>query len=421
MGKSLPEPLPDVAVILPHRYPFLLVDELVELEEGRRAVGVKNVSANEPYFAGHFPGQPVMPGVLICEAMAQVGGMLVYRSQNGVDGRKAIALAALDRVRFRRPVVPGDQLRVEVTALARRARAWKMRGVASVGERVVAEAELTTMEVEGEGLPRAEGRRVHPTAVVAAGAELAADVEVGPYAVIGAHVRIGSGTVIGPHAVVDGRTTIGERNRILQFASIGALPQDLKYRGEASRLEIGAGNIFREFTSVSPGTEAGGMVTRIGDHNLFMVNAHVAHDCHVGNRTILANAASLGGCVVVEDHVIVGGLAGVHQFVRLGESAILGAGTMASMDVPPFCTAAGDRARLHGLNLVGLRRRGFPAARILRLKRAYRILFQSRLKLRAAIEQARAELGSDEAVEHLLEFIEAPGRGICRARGRPAH
>jgi UDP-N-acetylglucosamine acyltransferase len=257
--------------------------------------------------------------------------------------------------------------------------------------------------------------------VVAAGAELAANVEVGPYAVIGAHVQIGSGSVVGAHAVIDGRTTIGERNRILQFASIGAPPQDLKYRGEASRLEIGADNIFREFTSVSPGTEAGGMVTRIGYRNLFMVNSHVAHDCTVGNHTILANAASLGGCVVVEDHVIVGGLAGVHQFVRLGESAILGAGTMASMDVPPFCTVAGDRARLHGLNVVGLRRRGFAAERILRLKRAYRILFQSRLGMRAAIDRVRTELGSEDAVEHLLQFIESSRRGICRSRGRAGH
>jgi len=421
MAKPPPDAWPDVTAILPHRYPFLLVDEIVEIEDGRRAVGVKNVSANEPYFAGHFPGQPVMPGVLICEAMAQVGGMLAYRSQNGVEGRRAVALAALDRVRFRRPVLPGDQLRVEVTALARRARAWKMRGVVSVGERVVAEAELTTMEVEGEALPRTENRRVHPTAIVGAGAELGAGVEVGPYAVIGAQVRIGSGSVVGPHAVVEGRTTIGERNRIMQFASIGALPQDLKYRGEPSRLEIGAENVFREFTSISPGTEAGGMVTRIGDRNLFMVNAHVAHDCQVGNRTILANAASLGGCVVVEDHVIVGGLAGVHQFVRLGESAILGAGTMASMDVPPFCTVAGDRARLHGLNLVGMRRRGFPAERVLGLKRAYRILFQSRLKMRVAIDRVRGELGGDAAVDHLLGFIESSSRGICRARGRAAH
>ena len=306
MSRPFPGPLPEVTEILPHRYPFLLVDEIVEMEDGRRAVGLKNVSANEPYFAGHFPDLPVMPGVLICEAMAQVGGMLAYRSQNGVASGHGVVLAGLDRVRFRRPVVPGDQLRIEVTCLTRRGAAWKMRGVASVGGQVVAEADITTAEVPGEGLPRTEARQIHPTAVVAPGADLAQGVEVGPYATIGPHVRVGRDTVIGPHAAIDGRTTLGSRNRVFQFASVGARPQDLKYHGEPSRLEIGDDNIIREFTSISPGTEAGGMVTRIGNHNLFMVNSHVAHDCIVGNQAVLANAASIGGQVVVEDHVIVG-------------------------------------------------------------------------------------------------------------------
>ena len=399
---------------LPQRYPFLLVDELVEVEEGRRAVAIKNVSANEPYFAGHFPGHPVMPGVLICEAMAQVAGMLVGCSTEGSCGGRATQLTELDRVRFRRPVLPGDQLRIEVATLERDAAAWRMRGVARIDGVVVAEAEFTTVEVPGEGLLKGPAPRIHAAAIVAPGAELDEGVTIGPYATVGPHVRIGRDTMIGPHAVIEGHTTIGARNRILQFASVGAPPQDLKYRGEPSRLEIGDDNIIREFTSVSPGTEGGGMVTRIGTGNLLMVNSHVAHDCLVGNGAILANSASLGGHVIVEDFVIVGGLAGVHQFVRLGQSAILGAGTMASMDVPPFCNATGDRARLRGLNVVGLRRRGFSSERIRALKSAYRILFQSRLRASDAIARTRAELGSVPEVEYLLAFIESSERGVCR-------
>jgi UDP-N-acetylglucosamine acyltransferase len=397
----------------PQRYPFLLVDRLVEVEAGRRAVAVKNVSANEPFFSGHFPGHPVMPGVLICEAMAQVGGYLVKPAASDVLDGAAVEVVGLHRARFRRAVVPGDQLDIEVTALARRAAVWKMRGIARVDGRVVADAEFTVLESPG-GRSLPAPRRVHETAVVAPGAELGEGVSIGPYATIGPQVRIGPGCVIGPHAVVEGHTTLGARNRVFQFASVGAPPQDLKYNGEPSRLEIGDDNIVREFTSISPGTTGGGMVTRIGNRNLLMVNSHVAHDCKVGDHAIVANGASLGGHVVVEDFVIVGGLAGVHQFVRLGQSAILGAGTMASMDVPPFCNATGDRARLHGLNVVGLRRRGFTDLQLRALKRAYHILFQSHLKAKEAIARAREELGDVPEVEYLLAFIESSRRGVCR-------
>jgi UDP-N-acetylglucosamine acyltransferase len=288
-----------------------------------------------------------------------------------------------------------------------------MRGIARADGRVVADAEFTVLEIPG-GWPLPVTRRLHQTAVVAPGAELGEGVSIGPYATVGAQVRIGPGCVIGPHAVVEGHTTLGARNRVFQFASVGAPPQDLKYNGEPSRLEIGDDNIIREFTSISPGTTGGGMVTRIGNRNLLMVNSHVAHDCRVGDQAIVANGASLGGHVVVEDFVIVGGLAGVHQFVRLGQSAILGAGTMASMDVPPFCNATGDRARLHGLNVVGLRRRGFTDRQLRALKRAYHVLFQSHLKAKEAIARTREELGEVPEVAYLLAFIESSRRGVCR-------
>src|SRR5919108_2820415 len=233
---------------------------------------------------------------------------------------------------------------------------------------------------------------IHETAIVSRLAELDSDVEVGPYSVIGAHVKIGKGTKIRSHVVVEGRTTLGEGNVVFQFASVGSIPQDLKYKGEASELIIGHHNIVREYVSLNPGTSGGGMATRVGDHNLLMMYCHIAHDCIIGNRNVVANGATLGGHVIIQDYVIVGGLVGIHQFVKIGTGAILGAGSMVSKDVPPFCNATGDRARLHGLNVEGLRRRGFTKEKIEELKKAYRIIFQSKLRTQAAVKRVGQEL-----------------------------
>jgi UDP-N-acetylglucosamine acyltransferase len=256
--------------------------------------------------------------------------------------------------------------------------------------------------------------RIHPTALVDPGATLEADVEIGAYAIIGARVRIGRGTRVGPHTVVEGRTTIGSDNRIFHHVSIGAVPQDLKYRGEDSDLIIGDGNTIREFATLHLGTEGGGMTTRVGDRNLLMNYCHIAHDCRLGDANIVANGAQLGGHVSIENFVVVGALAGIHQFVKVGESAILGAGTMASQDIPPFCNATGDRARLHGLNLLGLKRRGFGAEQVQRLKRAYRIMFQSGLKVADAVARIHSELPPSPEVERFVAFIQGSERGICR-------
>ena len=256
--------------------------------------------------------------------------------------------------------------------------------------------------------------RIHPGAVVAQGAELDEDVAVEAYAIVGPKVRIGRGTRVGPHTVIEGRTTIGCNNQIFHHASVGAVPQDLKYRGEDSELIIGDHNVIREFATLHIGTIGGGMVTRVGDHNLLMNFSHVAHDSQMGSYVVVANGAQLAGHVVIEDYVIVGALVGVHQFVKIGESAILGAGAMVSQDVPPFCNATGDRARLHGLNLVGLKRRGFSPELVRNIKRAYRIIFQSGLKLAEAVARARQEVPTSPEIEHFLAFIQAAERGVCR-------
>jgi UDP-N-acetylglucosamine acyltransferase len=256
--------------------------------------------------------------------------------------------------------------------------------------------------------------KIHETAVVDRRAEIDSDVEIGPYSLVGKHVRIGKGCRVKSHVVIEGRTTLGEGNVIFQFATVGSVPQDLKYKGEPSELIIGDRNTIREFVSLNPGTTGGGMVTRVGDGNLLMMYCHIAHDCILGSHNIIANGATLGGHVVIEDYVIVGGLVGIHQFTKIGRGAILGAGSMVSKDVPPYCNATGDRARLHGLNLEGLKRRGFEREKVEALKKAYRIMFRSKLTTGAAIAKIRRELSGYAEAQQLVTFIENSQRGICR-------
>ncbi|MFQ5903719.1 MAG: acyl-ACP--UDP-N-acetylglucosamine O-acyltransferase [Candidatus Binatia bacterium] len=256
--------------------------------------------------------------------------------------------------------------------------------------------------------------KIHETALVGPCAELDLDVEIGAYCIIGPKVKIGKGTRIKSHVVIEGNTTLGERNLIFQFATVGSVPQDLKYKGEDSQLIIGHHNTIREFVSLNPGTTGGGMVTRIGDHNLLMMYCHIAHDCLLGNHNIIANGATLGGHVTIEDYVIVGGLVGIHQFVKVGTSSILGAGSMVSKDIPPYCNATGDRARLRGLNLEGLKRRGFSKGQIEALKKAYRVIFQSGLRTQEALKKIRQGFPKSPEVERLADFIEKSQRGICR-------
>jgi UDP-N-acetylglucosamine acyltransferase len=215
-------------------------------------------------------------------------------------------------------------------------------------------------------------------------------------------------------AFVVANTTLGENNVIFQFASVGSQPQDLKYKGEPSEIVIGDRNTIREYVSLNPGTTGGGMVTRVGNENLLMMYCHIAHDCIIGNRNIVANGATLGGHVVLEDFCIVGGLAGIHQFVRVGTGSILGAGSMVSKDVPPYCNATGDRATLHGLNLEGMRRRGFSKEQIDSVRKAYRIIFQSKLLTKEAVEKVRSEISQTPEVVQFIDFITQSKRGICR-------
>ncbi len=255
---------------------------------------------------------------------------------------------------------------------------------------------------------------VDARAVIDPAARLADDVQVGPFSIIGADVAIGPGTVIGPHVVIQGPTTIGAGNRIFQFASIGEIPQDKKYHGENARLEIGDRNTIREFVTINRGTGDGGGITRIGHDNWLMAYIHIAHDCLIGNNTIFANGASLAGHVLVEDHAILGGFTLVHQFCQIGSHAFCGMGSAISKDVPPFVMVGGNPAQPHGLNLEGLRRRGFDKQSIQNLRRAYKLIYRSGLTLTEAIQQIRDTLEMDEHLEHLVAFLERAERGIIR-------
>ncbi len=258
---------------------------------------------------------------------------------------------------------------------------------------------------------------IHPTAIVHPKAELDPTVSVGPFAVIGEGVRIDRAVSVGSHAVIEGPTEIGEGCVIHPFASLGQPPQDLKYRGEPTRLKIGRRNTFREFVTFHRGTAQGGGETVIGDDNFFMAYVHVAHDCHVGSHVIMANTATLGGHVTVGNYAIVGGLVGVHQFVRIGGYVMIGGGAIVTQDIPPFVNAAGNRARMYGLNLIGLKRRGFSKEAISALKVAYRLLFRSAgLTLNQRTEQARERAGSFPEAEQMIAFVEASERGICQGR-----
>ena len=256
---------------------------------------------------------------------------------------------------------------------------------------------------------------VHATAIVESGARLGQGVVVGPYCTVGPDVVLEEGVGLISHVVVAGRTTIGPCTTIYPFASIGMPPQDLKYKGEPSRLEIGADNVIREHATMTPGTQGGGMLTRVGDNGLFMAGTHVAHDCTVGDHVVLANNASLGGHVVVDDYAILGGLAGVHQFCRIGAHSFVGAMSSVVRDVIPYGSASGDRARLVGLNIVGLRRREFSRADIQALRTAYRLLFAEEGTLSERIEDV-AEMYSDSAaVMDIVAFMRADTtRAICQ-------
>jgi UDP-N-acetylglucosamine acyltransferase len=393
---------------IPTHYPFVLVDRILEHDAAGRLVATKSVTGAEDYFAGHFPDQPVMPGVLILESLAQAAGSWLLKTAPDPSAVE-IRVVGFDDTKFRRPVVPGDQLRLEVRLLRRRGDLVRFQGDVRVGDARAAEARLLLQ------VATLEAPEVDPLARVAPGAVLEPGVSVGPFSVVGAGVRLGRGTRVDSHVVIEGATRVGERNHFFPFSSIGLVPQDLKSRGEPPRVEIGDRNVFREGSTVHRGTRGGGGVTRIGSDNLFMAQVHVAHDCRVGSHTIFANAAALSGHVEVQDYATLGGFSGVHQFCRVGAHAFMGGATVATRDVLPYSLTVGNRARFFGLNLVGLRRRGFSTERIAALKQATRLLCEPGLPLAEALARLEAGPMTDD-VRALVDFVRSAKRGVVLER-----
>ena len=258
------------------------------------------------------------------------------------------------------------------------------------------------------------GADIHPSAIVSPKAKIADGVCIGPFSIIGERVEIGSDTVIDSHVVIDGDTVIGERNRIYPYVSLGLPPQDVGYKGEDTRLVIGHENVIREFVTVNRATTKQDRVTKIGNNNYLMAYAHVAHDCALGNFIIMSNAATLGGHIEIGDKAIIGGLVAIHQFVRVGAYAFIGGMSATVKDIPPFMMASGDRAKLYGLNVRGLKREGFSKEKIDDLKRAYQIIWRDRHLLNEALQRVREEIAPFEELDMLLDFLTSSKRGVVR-------
>ena len=405
----------DVLDRLAHRFPSLLVDAVAEHEPGKRLVAVKNVTVNEDFFQGHFPHKPLMPAVLMIEALTQAATLLILDPSTRLPAAQdpsslSVQLRGVNGAKFRKHVIPGDQLRLIITLGAARGPLVKALAVAEVDGQTVMEAELL--------LALSPQTYIDPQARVDATAVIGEGTTIGPFAVVGPGVRIGRLCKIGASSVIE-HSTIGDGTVVFPYASIGLAPQDLKYRGESTRLEIGAGNIFREFVTIHRGTAGGGGVTRIGDRNLFMNYVHVAHDCAVGNQTIFGPHATLGGHVAIADFVNVSAGSAVHQFCRVGAYAFIGGYSVITKDALPYGRTVGSRpARVFGLNLIGLKRRGFSDVTLKKLRAAYRYLTQSRLNT----TQALAKIESDSSlacpeVANLVDFIRTAPRGVILRRG----
>ncbi len=495
-------PLPlgwdEITQILPHRYPMLLVDKVTELEPGHRCVGLKNVSSTEEFFQGHFPGHPVMPGVLILEAMAQVAGVLILVSRNTPGALSYFA--KVEKARFIQPVRPGDQLVTEAILQVLRGPYCQAQVIGRVDGQIVVEADYTfftttdssakaivrtaapgaisgaetlekpreTPKTPAQSAPEtvsapqsapqngalspamngaanhgvsgamnsvssstsngvlaaqngaASASNIHPTALVDASAQVAAGAQIGPFCIVEGGTSIGEGTRLESHVVVKRGTSIGKNCRIFPHVVLGHDPQDMKYKGEESFLKIGDNNILREMVTIHRATGAG-EATTLGHNNLLMAYVHIGHNCSIGSNTMISNSTGISGHVTIEDKSIIGGFVGIHQFVHIGKMAMVGGLSKVVQDVPPFCIADGRPAKIHGLNIRGLRRNGVESEQRNQIGTAFKLLYRSGLNTSQALERVHAEVPVSPTLEYLTGFLERVREGRLGRQDETSH
>ena len=491
---TLPLGWDEITKILPHRYPMLLVDKITELEPGYRCVGCKNVSSTEEFFQGHFPGHPVMPGVLILEAMAQVAGVLILVSRNTPGALSYFA--KVEKARFIQPVRPGDQLVTEATLQVLRGPYCQAQVIGRVDGQVVVEADYTfftttdssaqaivrntdpkvikgaevlekplettidttngvekpaetitspaipaaplvavpgahsngtssngsssatTLEAAPNGFATKNG--IHATALVDPSAQIAANVSIGPFCIVEANTSIGEGTSLESHVVIKRGTSIGKNCRIWPHVVLGHEPQDMKYKGEESFLQIGDNNILREMVTIHRATGAG-QATILGNNNLLMAYVHIGHNCLIGSNTMISNSTGISGHVTIEDKSIIGGFVGIHQFVHIGKMAMVGGLSKVVQDVPPFCIADGRPAKIHGLNIRGLRRNGVESEQRNQVGTAFKLLYRSGLNTSQALERVHAEVPESPTLDYLTDFLERVREGRLGRQDETSH
>ena len=474
-------PLPlgwdEITQILPHRYPMLLVDKITEIEPGHRIVGLKNVTATEEFFQGHFPGHPVMPGVLLLESMAQVAGVLILVTRNTPGALSYFA--TVEKARFRHPVRPGDTVETEAILEVLRGAVAKVTVTGRVDGQVVVEGDYTFFTTAGASAKVAQtiirsagagaiagtenlqpngatptlpttaapapasptteaprvaapvaappaiatppaARKIHPTAIVDPKAELGENVEIGPFCIVEAGTRIGAGTTLESNVIVKRGTSLGANCRLMPHVILGGDPQDLKFKGEESFVQIGNNNVFREMVTIHRATGEG-QATVLGDDNMLMAYVHFGHNCVVGSGNMISNSTGVSGHVTIEDKCVVGGFVGIHQFVHIGKMAIVGGLSKVVQDVPPFCMADGRPSKIHGLNVRGLRRNGVEQEQRNQIGKAFKLLYRSELNTSQALERIRAEVPPSETLNDLISFIERVREGRLGRQDETPH